>query len=155
MPGEGRAAALGDGSSGEHEEEEDGGEEDEGPHGVFPIRLLEREMLESSRAKKIKLKRLRRRSMLIFETFFYGLNVLNVVALDGLHRTLRPYSSHRWQKMLSDASLCPFPRLHCVLEEACDFIEGLPTGFSIEIGLDVFRIKWQGSSFAHVSIVCS
>ena len=98
--------------------------------------------------------RVDRASLLLFENFYFGRNILNIVALEGLQRFLRPRSLLIWRRHLA-RRLGFSPSAPCMarLQEAgYAFVRGLPRGFAMDTSQGAVSLTWQGRSIADLTV---
>ena len=95
--------------------------------------------------------RVNRLHILMFENFYFGRNLLNMVALEGLHRFLRPKAHEHWVTHMPELGFRVSPVTPGLQEEAYQLVQGLPDCFGLSIWQDAMALVVCGRPNVHVS----
>ncbi|CAI7839561.1 unnamed protein product, partial [Closterium sp. NIES-54] len=86
----------------------------------------------------------RRDHILAFERAFFGYNIVNMVATEGMQRSVRPESLAEWAQRIRHAGFVPLPVPADVLEEAYGTIRSTPPGLGMLATEGAVQLTWHG-----------
>ena len=97
-------------------------------------------------------RRARRSCLLICENFYFGRNILNIIALEGMDRFRRPYSGDNWGRRLRALGFKVAPFMKNVQKTVNEYAQCFPSGFVFEATDDCMRQTWRGGPMSYASI---
>ncbi|CAI5524626.1 unnamed protein product, partial [Closterium sp. Naga37s-1] len=86
----------------------------------------------------------RRDHILAFERAFFGYNIVNMVATEGMQRSVRPESLVEWAQRIRHAGFVPLAVPADVLEEAYGTIRSTPLGLGMLATEGAAQLTWHG-----------
>ena len=100
-------------------------------------------------------RRAKRSCLLTCENFYFGRNILNIIALEGMDRFRRPYSGDNWSRRLRALGFKRAPFIKTVQGKVYEYAQCFPSGFVLETTDDCMRQSWRGGPMSYASIWCS
>ena len=94
----------------------------------------------------------RRSYMLMFEGMFFGRNILNIVASEGLDRMIRPDSLPNWRSRLQRLAFLPDSSMEAVREKVQRVVEKFHGGFGLRNAAESVLLTWQGKPLLAASV---
>ena len=94
----------------------------------------------------------RRSYMLMFEGMYFGRNILNIVASEGLDRMIRPDSLPNWRRRLQRLAFLPDSTIEAVREKVQRAVNKFPGGFGLRNAADSVLLMWQGKPLLAASV---
>ena len=118
----------------------------------MPKKMLQAAFSPETRGPRRFPRTVDRFSLLVFENFYFGRNILNIVALEGLPRFIRPKSLFRWSRHLHSLGFSVAPVTQRMHERGDELVRTFPHGFSLNRSHDAMSLAWCGRPITHVSL---